>query len=346
MKISGRRLKLLVAASTIVLIVSLIAGMFFRNRFGFNVSRGEKDAEQTTSLLSSSRESADISVKRPTRAPAQNLESRYLAMEEAISGSNYGSDSIQCEKLLRENLDAILKFPNPERDLLLSRLVVFYTTGVFSGSSPALFVEKMDLFRRVTHEPGKLSDPTRMDDEALSKSIYLIKKLDEKSVAAYSKSLEEMSDSGKYILAAPIFGGILVSGFDRDGVSDPSALSGIANPSVRREAERAFILDASQKSEETAAAFARYYFSPNSLIERDHRVEMKLFGDGVSGYPVAISKEIASASPGLKRDLAIEQMIYRIADSDMDSAKDWFSQIQDPAIKKRAEKDILGTRVK
>ncbi|RYD43155.1 MAG: hypothetical protein EOP83_32045 [Verrucomicrobiaceae bacterium] len=48
----------------------------------------------------------------------------------------------------------------------------------------------------------------------------------------------------------------------------------------------------------------------------------------------------------MKRDLAIEQMIFRIAPDDLENARLWYAEIDDPAVKQRAELDISGRRVR
>jgi hypothetical protein len=265
-----------------------------------------------------------------------------------VTNIQFPTKGAEAEIKLKEELEFLYSLPSShDRYFLLSFLIKAYSQATFEASpSKEEFLDRMQRFGAIIKKSAAGADVERLLISASEQCAKMIGALPSQKGEILRNYLEIQGTIGDEQMGARIAASCYVETLKSSEVPDGSLFDSIGDSNVRKLAEKMFLrtFDFGQATEKVVETFAIRYLDPNSNVNPDHEIAIRLFGIGLQRYPEAISTVILATPPSQKKDAAIEQMIFRIAPDDIERARLWWDHIQDPNIKKRAELDILGKR--
>lgn len=261
----------------------------------------------------------------------------------SIISSNYYGDHTLAIRILAEDLSLIARVDDGshERNTLQSIIIRrFIAQRIDDSVTPEKLIESVKALRDalVLNLP---ESRTELSLKPLAGYIYgTLKSMEEgRSSSIIGTLAEEAITTGDPALIE-LAGGLQALIMVQGGGINLSELSEIADESLRESATKHLLLGNYGDKIDTAVSLAAFYLSEDCPIEDNREIAIKLFGRNLTSFPEEVSTVILNSPVGVKRDRAIQQMIYRIAGGDMEMALLWLDHIDDHKIKQRALENI------
>lgn len=269
-----------------------------------------------------------------------------LQISNVISNRRFPPGADESKIALAEDIKIIdgISGRETERDVFFQMLALKYTKDAFElRKNTAELVHKMEIL----HEQYSDLHGTRLSSRFISESLAelggLVHNLQPEESGRIKADLAGDLISGKQT-GKTVLGNILAKEIDPKSTAFRDELRMIPDKDVRGETEKALLGEDHTVDPARTKMLAGLYLSDESLVGADKEIAKRLFGVALEKFPEELSKEILDAPKGQKRDLAIEQMIFRIAQVDPENAKLWFAEIEDIEVRSRSIKDLDGTR--
>lgn len=254
---------------------------------------------------------------------------------------SYPADPEEARRALVEDLKTISE---AKLDIRTQNEMYYHLAIAFSGDTFSLRGNPEDLVKRMAvfaEEYRKVDTDmkNRLVDNGFSDLGNRLSKLSPGEIEIIYNGLSQGNDGGD-IVTKKLQGNMVAAKIISSDTSPvKETITGIEDPIVRRETERALLLGEFHSDVNRYEDIARFYLSDESLIEPSRDVSVKLFGAELMKNPEGLSKVIRESSPGEKRDLAIEVMVSRILSTDPENALLWIDQIENQDVKRTLASD-------
>jgi hypothetical protein len=279
---------------------------------------------------------------RPDNSPITKQSIIDSIHDSIVSGGYYGDDAFAIKKLAEDfSLIARVDDSSHERSTLQRVAIRRFISQRIDGS-----VTPEQLIRNVTGLRDALAQ--YLPDSPIEPSLrplagYVhgtLKSMNEGRSSLIIATLEEEALTTGDSALIELAGGLKALSMNQNGEVKLSELSEIANDALRESATRHLLLSDYGDRVDTVLSLVAFYLSEDCPIGDDREIAIKVFGRNISAFPEEVSTVILNSPVGIKRDRAIQQMIYRIAGRDMEMALLWVDHIQDQRIKRSALENI------